>query len=262
MKTAVPLLLFGTAVLFFLTGCATPLETPVRKPLHCEVPAPLRVAILPPRLHPDLNPASLKADQPLHWQLLDGRGLVVTSADPGRKISLEIVAALSGAGKYERVFTAADEAEARALGANSLMRVTVWDYRAVLLGSNTRYPLMALTSPLMSQYWLRWRTLEARFEWEVKLSNIADGETLYLRRLKKSYTAPVRSATNKHFIAKMLSFLQDHTLPDFIGELFDLPMTPVEEFSLPDDSNEPTEPATVAVPELTAPDPVKVVPQG
>ena len=76
----------------------------------------------------------------------------------------------------------------------------------------------------MAQYWIRWRTLEARFEWEVKLTSIADGSTLYRKRLKREYTSSVRSASGHYFTDKMLSFLQNRAAPDFIGELFELEM--------------------------------------
>jgi hypothetical protein len=224
MKTAVPLNLIGTAVLLLLCGCATSLETPIRKPQRCPAPQPLRVAVLPPRIHPYLEKANFKAEKPLYKQLMDGRGVVITSGSASKDIGLEIVSTLTQAGKYQRIFTVENEDEARQFGADSLLTVTVWDYRTVQLGSNKKYPLMTLLSPLMSQYWLRWRTLEARFEWEVKLTSIADGSTLYRKRLKRAYTSPVRSASGHHFTDKMLSFLQNRAAPDFIGELFALEM--------------------------------------
>lgn len=224
MKTAVPLLTTGMAVLFILCGCATSLETPIRKPRLGPAPQPLRVGILPPRIHPDLEKANFKAEKPLYKQLMDGRGVVITSGSASKDIGLEIVSTLTQAGKYQRIFTVENEDEARQFGADSLLTVTVWDYRTVQLGSNKKYPLMTLLSPLMSQYWLRWRTLEARFEWEVKLTSIADGSTLYRKRLKRAYTSPVRSASGHHFTDKMLSFLQNRAAPDFIGELFALEM--------------------------------------
>lgn len=234
MKTAVPLNLIGMAVLFVLCGCATSVETPIRKPQLCPAPQPLRVAVLPPRIHPDLEKANFKAEKPLYNQLMDGRGLVITSASGSKDIGLEIVSTLTQAGKYQRIFTAENEEDARKYGADSLLTVTVWDYRTALLGSNKNYPLMTLLSPLLSQYWLRWRTIEARFEWEVKLISIADGSTLYRKRLKRAYTSPVRSASGHHFTDKMLSFLQNRAAPDFIGELFDLEMiTPPPEKQFP-----------------------------
>jgi len=227
MKTAVPLLVTGMAVSLFLCGCATSFESPIRKPLLCAAPQSVRVAVLPPRIHPDIEPDNLKPEQPLYKQLMDGRGVVVTSASTSKDIGLEIVSTLTQAGKYERIFTVENEDEARQFGADSLMTVTVWDYRTVQLGSNKKYPLMTLLGPLMSQYWMRWRTLEARFEWDVKVTSIADGSTLYHKRLKKQYTSSVRSASGKYFTEKMLSFLQNRAAPDFIGELFDLEMKPL-----------------------------------
>jgi hypothetical protein len=229
MKTAVPLLIAGMAVLLLQCGCATSFETPIRKPLPAPVPQPLRVGVLPPRIHPDLDPDHFKSDQPLYQQLMDGRGVVITSASASEDIALEIVSTLTQAGKYQRIFTVEDEADARQIGADSLLTVTVWDYRTVQLGSNKTYPLMALLGPLMSQYWLRWQTLEARFEWEVKLTSMADGSTLYRKRLKRAYTSPVRSASSRYFTEKMLSFLQNRAAPDFIGELFELEMAPQPE---------------------------------
>jgi hypothetical protein len=226
MKTAVPLLTTGMAVLLLLCGCATSIETPIRKPQLCPSPQPLRVGVLPPRIHPDLEKDNLKAEEPLFKQLMDGRGVVVTSSSAAEDIGLEIVSTLTQANKYQRIFTVENEEDARQIGADSLLTVTVWDYRTVQLGSNKKYPMMALLGPLMSQYWMRWRTLEARFEWEVKLTSIADGSTLYHKRLKRAYTSPVRSASSRYFTAKMLSFLQNRAAPDFIGELFGLEMLP------------------------------------
>jgi hypothetical protein len=225
MKTAAPLLTAGLAVFLCLCGCATSFETPVRKAARLPSPETLRVAVLPPRIHPDLEKENFKSDGSIGKQLADGRGIVVTSADSSRDIALEIVSALTLAGKYQRVFTVESEEEARRTGADTLMTVTVWDYRTALLGSNKNYFRMAPTSLLMSQYWMRWRTIEARFEWEVKLTSMEDGTVLYRNRLKKSYTAPVRAAFGSHFTDKMLSFLQNHAAPDYIGELFQLEMT-------------------------------------
>jgi hypothetical protein len=224
MKTAVPLLTTGMAVLFILCGCATSVETPIRKPQRCSAPQPLRVAVLPPRIHPDLEKANFKAEKPLYKQLMDGRGVVITSGSASKDIGLEIVSTLTQAGTYQRIFTVENEDDAKNCGADTLMTVTVWDYRTAVLGSNKKYPLMAALSILQSQYWLSWRTIEARFEWEVKLTSIADGSTIYRKRLKRAYTAPVRSAAGHHFTDKMLSFLQKHAAPDFIGELFALEM--------------------------------------
>jgi hypothetical protein len=224
MKTAVPLLITGMAVLLLLCGCATSIESPVRKPLPCSSPQPLRVAVLPPRIHPDLEKDNFKAEQPIYKQLMDGRGVVITSGSISKDIGLEIVSTLTQAGKYQRIFTVENEEEARKFNADSLLTVTVWDYRTVQLGANKKYPLMTLLGPLMAQYWIRWRTIEARFEWEVKLTSIADGSTLYRKRLKSAYTSPVRSASGRHFTNKMLSFLQNRAAPDFIGELFELEM--------------------------------------
>ena len=224
MKTAVPLFNTGMAVLLLLCGCATSVETPIRKPLASSSPQPLRVAVLPPRIHPDLEKDNLKAEKPIYKQLVDGRGVVITSGSASKDIGLEIVSTLTQAGKYQRIFTVENEEEARKFNADSLLTVTVWDYRTVQLGANKKYPLMTLLGPLMAQYWIRWRTIEARFEWEVKLTSIADGSTLYRKRLKRAYTSPVRSASGHYFTDKMLSFLQNRAAPDFIGELFDLEM--------------------------------------
>jgi len=226
MKTAVPLLTTGMAVLLLLCGCATSIETPIRKAQRCPAPQPLRVGVLPPRIHPDLEKDNFKAEQPLYKQLMDGRGVVITSGSAAKDIGLEIVSTLTQAGKYQRIFTVENEADAKKVGADSLLTVTVWDYRTAQLGSNKKYFWMAPTSLLMSQYWMRWRTIEARFEWEVKLTAIADGSILYRKRLKKQYTSPVRSASSHYFTDKMLSFLQNRAAPDFIGELFDLDMLP------------------------------------
>ncbi len=227
MKTAAPLLIAGTVVFLLLCGCATSIETPICKPQPCPAPQSFRVGVLPPRIHPDLEKDNLKADEPLYKQLMDGRGIVVTSASVSQDIGLEIVSTLTQAGKYQRIFTVANEEDARQTGADALLTVTVWDYRTALLGSNKNWFWMMLTSPLMSQYWLRWRTLEARFEWEVKLTSIADGTVLYRKRLKRSYTSSVRSASGHYFTDKMLSFLQNRAAPGFIGELFDLQMSEI-----------------------------------
>jgi hypothetical protein len=224
MKTAVPLNLIGMAVLLLLCGCATSVETPIRKPQVRPSSQPLRVGILPPRIHPDLEAANFKPEEPLYKQLMDGRGIVITSASASKDIALEIVSTLTQADKYQRIFTVKNEDEARQFGADTLLTVTVWDYRTALLGSNKSYLWMTLTSPLMSQYWIRWRTIEARFEWEVKLTSIADGSTLYRKRLKNQYTSSVRSASGRYFNEKLLSFLQNRAAPDFIGELFELEM--------------------------------------
>ncbi|MFA7369774.1 MAG: hypothetical protein WC334_09035 [Kiritimatiellales bacterium] len=226
MKTAVPLLVTGMAVLLLLCGCATSIESPIRKPLLCSAPQSVRVAVLPPRIHPDIEPGNLKAEKPLYKQLMDGRGVVVTSPSASKDIGLEIVSTLTQAGKYERIFTVENEEEAKRFGADTLLTVTVWDYRTVQLGSNKKYPLMTLLGPLMAQYWIRWQTLEARLEWDVRLTSISDGSTLYHKRLKKQYTSSVRSASGRHFTDKMLSFLQNRAAPDFIGELFEMEMTP------------------------------------
>lgn len=238
MKTAVPSLIAGTAVLFLLCGCATSLETPIRKTQLCTSPQPLRVAVLPPRIHPDIAPENIKAEKPLFKRLIDGRGMVVTSTSASRDIGLQIVSGLTKAGKYERIFTVEDEEEARRLNADTLMTVTVWDYRTVHLGANKQYPWMALCGPLMSQYWMRWQTIEARLEWEVRLTSVADESVIYRNRLKRRYTSPVRSASGHYFTDKMLSFLQNRAAPDFIGELFGLEMTlpPENAPSVPEDN--------------------------
>ena len=184
----------------------------------------MRVAILPPRIHPDIEPANLKPEKPLYKQLMDGRGIVVTSPTQAKDIGLEIVSTLTQACKYQRIFTVENKEEAQQLGADAVMTVTVWDYRTVHLGSNKKYPLMAALGLLMSQYWIRWQTLEARLEWDVKITSITDGSTLYHKRLKKEYTSSVRSASGHYFTDKMLSFLQNRAAPDFIGELFELEM--------------------------------------
>ena len=222
MKTAVPRLCVGMAVCALLCGCATSFETPIRKPRRGSTPQPLRVAILPPLIHPDLTPENLKPEKPLYKQLIDGRGVVYTSVNASRDIGLELVSTLTHAGAYQRVFTAADEEDARATGANALLKVTVRDYRTVQLGANRTGFWMLLTSPLMSQYWLRWRTLEARLDWEIHLISLTDGSTLRHKRLKRNYTVPVRSSSGHHFSDKMLSILQNQAAPAFIGELFGL----------------------------------------
>jgi hypothetical protein len=214
----------GSAAWLCLSGCATHVESPIRQIQPCDTPKPLRLAVLPPRIDPGLLPARFQAEKPLIVQLIDGRGITVTSVRASRDIGLEIVAALTRARVCERVFLAADRAEAEQLGANSLLAVSVRDYRTVQLGANPTGLLMVLTSPLMSQYWLRWRTIEARFDWDAQMISIKDGATLYRRQLKRSYTAPVRSASGEHFTNKMLSFLQERAAPDFIGELFQLNM--------------------------------------
>ncbi len=226
MKPAIPVLSAGMAVLLLLCGCATSIETPILKPSPRPAPQPQRVGVLPPRIHPDLEEANFKPEKPLYKQLMDGRGIVVTSASASKDIGLEIVSTLTQAGTYQRIFTVENEAEARQFGADSLLTVTVWDYRTARLGANKQYPVMTLLGPLMAQYWLRWQTLEARFEWEVKLTSITDGSTLYRNRLKRSYTSPVRSASLHYFTEKMLSFLQKRAAPTFIGELFNLEMEP------------------------------------
>ena len=224
MKTAVPLLVAGAVVCLCLCGCATSMESPIRRAQVCESTQSLRVAVLPPRICSELAPGNFRSEQPFFKQFLDGRGLVVTSADASYDIALEVVATLTQAGLYERVFLVEDRQEAERLGATGLLAVTVQDYRAVLLGANTSGFWVFLTSPLMSQYWLRWRTIEARFDWEAHLLSLESGETLYSKHLKRSYTSPVRSAFGKHFTNKMLSFLQKRAGPDFIGELFSLRM--------------------------------------
>jgi hypothetical protein len=235
MKAAVPLLIAGTAVSFLLCGCATSVETPIRKPIPATKPNPFRVAVLPPRIHPNIEPDNLKPESPLYKQLVDGRGMVVTSASASKDIGLEIVSTLTQAGTYERIFTVENGEEAKQFGADSLLTVTVWDYRTVQLGSNKKYPLMALFGPLLSQYWIRWQTLEARFEWDVRLTSMTDGSTLYHKRLKREYTSSVRSASGRHFTNKMLSFLQNRAAPNFIGELFGLEMpAPPPKKQLPD----------------------------
>ncbi|HNX53283.1 MAG TPA: hypothetical protein PLD51_01705 [Pontiellaceae bacterium] len=210
--------------MFLLCGCATSVESPIRKPQPCAAPQPLRVAVLPPRIHPDLLPENLKSEKPLYKQMMDGRGAVVTSGSASKDIGLEIVSTLTQAGKYGRIFTVETEEEARQLGADALLTVTVWDYRTVQLGSNKKYPLIVALGLLMPQYWIRWQTIEARFEWEVKLTSLADASTLYRNRLKREYTSSVRSASGHYFTDKMLSFLQNRAAPDFIGELFALEM--------------------------------------
>ncbi len=218
------LLAAGSAAWLCLSGCATSFESPIRQIQPCDTPKPLRLAVLPPRIAPGLLPAHFQADKPLILQLMDGRGVSVTSTSASQDIGLEIVAALTRARVCERVFLAADLAEAKQLGANSLLALTVQDYRAVQLGANPTGFLMVLTSPLMSQYWLRWRTIEARFDWDAQMISMTDGSTLYRQQLKRSYTSPVRSASGEHFTNKMLSFLQERAAPDFIGELFQLNM--------------------------------------
>ena len=222
VKTAVPLLIAGTAVFFCLCGCATSIETPVRKTVPSGSPQDLRVAVLPPRIHPDLQKENFQSGGPLIPLLIDGRGIAVTSVDTAEDIGLKIVSSLTLAGKYRRIFTVENEEEARRAGADALMTVTVWDYPTTLLGSNKNFFWMAPTSLALSQYWMRWRTIEADLEWEVRLTSMQDGTVLYRNRLKKSYTAPVRSAFGHHFTDKMLAFLQTRAAPDFIGELFEL----------------------------------------
>jgi hypothetical protein len=225
MKAAVPVFIIGTAVLFLLCGCVTSPETPLRPAKPCFTPDPLKIAVLPPRIHPDLYPENLKTEKPIGQLFFDGRGVVITSADASKDIGLSVVSALTQAGKYERIFTVENEEEARKLGAEALMMITVWDYRTVLLGSNKNYFWMLATSPLMSQYWIKWRVIEARLEWEVKVTSLSDGSTISRNRLKKSYTASVRHALGRYFTQKMLSFLQYHVTPAYIGELFELTPT-------------------------------------
>ncbi|MCU0858678.1 MAG: hypothetical protein MUC65_09790 [Pontiellaceae bacterium] len=226
------------AVLFCLCGCATSIETPVRKRQPCSAPQPLRVGVLPPRIHPSLGKENFKAEKPFYKQLIDGRGMVVTSGSPSKDIGLEIVSVLTRAGKYQRIFTIGNEDDAQRFGADALLTVTVRDYRTALLGSNKNYLLMTLLSPLMSQYWIRWLTLEARLDWEVKLTSVADGSILYRKRLKKQYTSPVRSAFGHHFTDKMLSFLENRAAPDFISELFELGDSSIEKIPTNEKNNE------------------------
>ncbi len=224
-KSAVPMLYAGAAVCLCLCGCATSVETPLGRPWACSDPQPLHVAVLPPRIHADLSPERFRGDTSLFKLLLmDGRGVAVTSADADREIALKIVSTLTQAGVYERVFMVEDLQEAEQLGADCLLAVTVYDYRTVLLGANSSVFWALPLGPLMPQYWIRWRTLEARFDWEVHLASLETGETLYRERLQRGYTSPVRSAWGDHFINKMVSFLRDRATPNFVGEVFSLRM--------------------------------------
>ncbi len=226
-QNAVRLFTAGTVAWLCLSGCATSIESPVGRPRPLSAPCPLRVAVLPPRINDDLLPDNIQPGKPFIQQLLDGRGTVITSANASRDIGMGLISTLAQAGLFERIFLVTDRAEAEQLGADALLAVSVHDYRAVQMGTNRTGWLMTLTSPLMSQYWMRWRTIEARFDWDVHLVSMADGSTLFERRIQRAYTAPVRSASGEHFSNKMLSFLQGRTAPDYIGELFELNMRPL-----------------------------------
>lgn len=233
MKTAVGSLLACAAVSFCLCGCATSRETAIRRPLYEPSSPKLSVGVLPPRVDASLRPSNLEGEpHSILMQLMDGRGAVVGSANASRDIALETVSTLTQAGTFSQVFIVKDREEAERLGVDSLLAISVRDYRTVLLGANGSGFWMYLTSPLMSRYWIRWQTIEARFDWEAQLFSMDDGEMLYSKRLQRSYTSPVRSATGGHFANKMLSFLQNRTAPDFIGDLFSLPMIHTPDASL------------------------------
>lgn len=213
-------------VAFFVCGCATTTDTALRQIRPAAQPEPVRIAVLPPRIHPSLRLPDFKPDNEWYQRLADGRGTIVTSTTPERHITLDMITTLSQAHRYLRIFPVQTKEDARRLGANRIMTCTIHDYRTVLLGANARYPEMALTSILMSQYWIRWLTLEARLDWEVELTVPETGECTFKRRLARTYAKTVRYATSSYFTEKMLTFLRCEATPEFVGELFELEMVP------------------------------------
>ena len=234
MNAAVQLMFACTAASLCLCGCSTIQETPIRRPGLVPAPYPLRVGVLPLRIDSSLLPENLTPEKPFLARMIDGRGIVVGSATPAHDIALEVVSTLSQAKLFERIFLVEDRKDAERLGADSLLALTVHDYRVVMLGANPTGLWATLTSPLMSRYWLRWQTIEARLDFDAQLITMEDGSTLHQKCLRKTYTSPVRSASGKLFAEKMLSFLQNRVSPDFIGELFSLqmvaPVPPIDRY--------------------------------
>jgi hypothetical protein len=226
MKAAIPLL-GAVLAAFLLAGCATSHNHGFRTLQPLATPTPARIAVLPPVVNPDLRPDALEPESPW-WQrwLLDGRGIVVTGANPEREIQDNLVATLDRAKVAARVFPASDAEDARRLGADRLLRGTVHDYRTVLLGGNRQYAWVVAAGPLLPQYWLRCLTLEARLDWEVTLEDASSGRILYRQRLPRRYSKTVRYALGHHFTDKMHNFLRYEAAPEYIGESLALPPVP------------------------------------
>lgn len=202
------------------------MDSPIQPIRPLARPEPVCVAVLPPRIHPSLRLPDFKPENAWYQRLADGRGSVVTSTIPEQHIALDVVATLTRANRYRRVISVLTTEDARRLGADQIMVCTIHDYRTVLLGANSRYPLMAATSLLMSQYWIRWMTLEARLDWEVEMTSLQTGDSVFKRRLSRNYTKTVRYAVSPYFTEKMLTFLRCEATPVFVGEMFGLEFMP------------------------------------
>lgn len=222
LKPAPFLLPFCLAAVLLLlgAGCAAVRDTQFSLIVPLAQPEPRRVAVLPPLVADTLKGEKLTPENEWWQRLFDSRGAVITSSTPETDVALGLVAALSQGGKYKRVFPAASLEDARRMGADSVIRCEVHDYRTVISGANSRYKYVMLLGPLMPQYWIRWLTLEARVDWEVTQYNLADGRCTFQRRLARSYYRTVRYALPKYLMDKMLRFLTYEAAPEFVADMF------------------------------------------
>ena len=214
-------ILFSVAFCFLSllgTGCASIRDTEFSVLVPPSRPEPWRIAVLVPEVTPALRPENVKSEGAWYEFLLGGRGTVVTGSDLSREVGLALIATLTQAEKYQRVFPVNSEAQARELRADRILSCRVYDCRTILQGANLRY---LWTVPLgFPQYLVRCLTLEARLDWDVQMFNLTDGTEVFHRRLQRSYYKTVRSVLPYKLIDKMLTFLQYEAVPEYVVELF------------------------------------------
>ena len=211
------------------SGCAVTRDSRFSQLRPCAAPQErVRVAVLTPQINPALRRENLTPENPWYERLGDGRGSVVTSGMPDVAVGWDLVILLNRSKRFSQVFPVTSREEAARLGADRLLLCTVHDYRTINRGANRRYPLMFITSPLMSMYWIPWLTLEAKLDLEAEMIHPVTGERFFHNRLQRSYTKTVRLAMPAPFTKKMLNFLQVEATPECILELFDLDRIPPE----------------------------------
>lgn len=212
-----PLILLLVALLG--SGCAATRDTQFSAIVAQRTTESRRVAVLPPHVADFLREENLTPESAWWQRLLDGRGGVVTSRKPEAEIRLALIASLSLAGKYRRVFAADSIEEARRLGADSILQCEVYDYRTIVRGANRRYPLSLLLSPVFAPYWMRWLSLEARLDWDVTIYSLTTSHVAFQRRLAQSYYRTTRYSYTR-LTDHLLSLLRDDAAPEFIAEMF------------------------------------------
>ena len=227
----------GTVVLvaLLLPGCVAVRDS-VLGPIWPQKQAdPLKVAVLPPRIAARLRPENLQPESRWYERLLDGRGAVVTTAEPETDVQLGVVTALTCARKYARVFPVDSMDRARELLADQVLLTTVHDCRAIIRGANGRYPLTLVLSPffLFPQFWIRWLTVEARIDWEVTMLDTRTGQRTYHRRLQRSYYKTIPYGLPRYLTRSLLGFLLYEASPEYVCELMLVDMLPVP--AAPDD---------------------------